>query len=149
MQKKRPLVVTCVSLLLLLFGLSFPIFLFSRYPQESIEFVKSQCGLTAFLVRHFGGQALATENALLAIGSGILGLGLWRLLPWSRVAIITVSSVAIVLGVVELIQFKISHSCSSVGLIGFAISGALLYYFSRAKVKQVFVRVRPSAAPLA
>jgi hypothetical protein len=139
MQNKRPLIITCLSILLMMFfGLGFPIFLFKRYPQESVDFVASQCGLTAFLARHYGVEALSAAAALFSLAAGVIGFGLWRLLPWARVAMIVVSFSAVCSGIEQLIEFKCTHSCRSVDLTSLLVFGVLLYYFSRPKIRQVF-----------
>jgi hypothetical protein len=148
MQKKRPFVITFLSICLMFSGLSFPIFLFTPYSQEQLNYVGSQCGITAFLVRHFGAQAMGVVAALFFLTMGTIGFGLWRLLLWARDAMIAVSFLGICSGVEQLIEFKYSHSCRSVDLTGFILSGALLYYFSRPKVKQVFNRNSPVPARL-
>jgi hypothetical protein len=150
MQQKRPFIIACLSICLMFFGLSlFPIFLFNPYSQEQLDFVGSQCGVTAFVVRHFGGPALAVGAALFFLSMGTIGFGLWRLLPWAGDAIIAVSFVGVCSGVEQLIEFKYSHSCRSVDFTGSLLSGVLLYYFSRSKMKQVFQRnSRVPAQPL-
>jgi hypothetical protein len=132
------------------FGLSlFTILLFNGYSHEQLDFVGSQCGITAFLVRHFGGPALAVGAALFCLSMGTIGFGLWRLLPWARDAIIAVSFLGVCSGVEQFIEFKYGHSCRSVDFTGSLVSGVLLYYFSRSKMKQVFKRnSRVPAQPL-
>jgi len=148
MQKKRPFIIACLSICLMFFGLSFPIFLFNSYSQQQLDFVGSQCGITAFLVRHFGGPALAVGAALFFLSMGTIGFGLWRLLPWARDAIIAVSFLGVCSGVEQLIEFKYAHSCRSVDFTGSLLSGVLLYYFSRPKMKQEFKRNSPVPAQL-
>jgi len=123
----------------MLSGLLFPVFLFVPYPQESIELVSSQCGLGAFLVRHFGAAALASEGALLFLTMGIVGVGLWRLLPWGRAAMMLVSFLVGCSVVEQIIEFAVrTGSHDFVDLIPLILSGLSLYYFSRPKVKLVF-----------
>ena len=148
MKRKRPFIISCCSICLMFSGLLFPLFLFNSYSQEQLNFVTSQCGITAFLVRHFGGQATEAGVALFFLSMGIIGLGLWRLLLWARDAMIVVSFLGVCSGVEQFIEFKYSHSCRSVDFIGFLLSSALLYYFSRPTLKQVFHHTSPVSPQL-
>jgi len=138
MKRKRPLFTACLSLFLMLLGLAFPIFLLKPYSQEQVSFVTSQCGLTSFLVRHFGVVALSTENALISLTAGVLGIGLWRLLSWARNTVIVISLVIILSGMEQVVELHSTHLCRSVDLTGALICSALLLYFWRPRMHEIF-----------
>jgi hypothetical protein len=92
MNRDRPFLVTCLSLLLVILSLGFPIFLLTPSSQAPVDFLKSMCGVTAFLAKHYGAQAVAVEGALVCLWGGITGVGLWRLRLWARASVIVWSS---------------------------------------------------------
>jgi hypothetical protein len=87
-------------------------------------------------------------NALFFLWMGATGFGLWRLLPWARNAIIAASFLGVCSGIERLIEFRYAHTCRSVDLTNTLLSSALLYYFARPRVKQVFNGNSPAPAQL-
>jgi hypothetical protein len=120
-------------------GLALPFGVFRNPSSQQISFLASQCGLTGLLVRHFGPTAWEWEAAVTYLLLGVIGVGLWRLLPWARTGVIVLSILEILSGIELTIEFLYAHLCLSVDMIG-AIGGAiLLWYFSRTKIKQIFL----------
>ena len=98
----------------------------------------------ALLVRHFGAAALSAENEVLSLAAGITGIGLWRLLPWARNAVIVFSLLTILSGTEQVFEQHSSHLCHSVDLIGVLVCCVILVYFWRPKIRQVFQPTLPT-----
>ncbi len=144
-MRKRPFIVALLSVFLIFVGgVTFLVLLFNGdFPKELVNYLLSQCGVTGFVGRHFGIAGLKTELAPTGLALAIIGVGLWRLSPWARTAIIIVSCVEICLAIEQVVEMRLTHSCSYVDLTPVFVGPLLLFYFSRKQIKQTF---RPTLA---
>jgi len=83
-----------------------------------------------------GWNAEAVSFSLIA---AVTGVGLWRLLPWARTAIMVVSCFEICSGIEQIVEMHVTRSCSSVDLTSAFVGALVLLYFSRKKIKQISV----------
>ena len=147
MSRKRPHIITGISLYLMLCGLMFPIFVFVPTTEESVEFVAAQPGMAGFIGRHLGAAGMASASALMMLGMGIVGVGLWRLSPWARKAMIVVSALAVCSGIEWVIESALlRHFFDVGGVFALIIFSLPLWYFSRSKVRRVFENRRTQSA---
>jgi len=146
MSRKRPILVSLVSLVLMFVGLGLPLGLFSKHSAEQLGYLASQCGLTGYIVRRFGPSSWEIEAALVYLTFGVIGVGLWRMLAWARTMIIVFSIIDILLAIERTTEFFWVRSCRSVGVTDALASAVLLCYFSRSKIRQAFRRTNSTAA---
>ena len=123
---------------MMLLGLAFPIALFQAIPQSQVDLVAAQCGVTAFLVRQFGGSYLQGWVCFSALVIGATGIGLWRMRPWARRAMIVISCFAVLTAIEELTEFFCTHGCRQAEFSSELICGIFLWYFLRRKIKRAF-----------
>src|SRR5258708_35270862 len=105
-MRKRPFIVALLSVFLIFVGgVTFLVLLFNGdFPKELVNYLLSQCGVTGFVGRHFGIAGLKAELAPTGLALAIIGVGLWRLSPWARTAIIIVSCVEICLAIEQVVE---------------------------------------------
>ncbi len=140
MKRKRPVFITCLAIVMMFIGLFFPFFLFHVPSQPEIDSIATQCGLTAFLVREFGGSYLQGYIAFLQLITGTIGIGLWRMQDWARGAMVLVSGATVLMGIEELTEFFCTHGCQKVDFTMPVLCAISIWYFSRRKVKLAFTR---------
>jgi len=149
LMRKRPLIVALLSgFLILVGGGTFLGLVFNGdVSKESLDYLLSQCGVTGFVARHFGIAGLKAELAPIGLVLAMIGIGLWRLSPWARTAIIVVICVDISSAIEQLFEMHFTHSCSYVDLTSAFLGPLLLLYFLRKKIKQIFRPTLADATP--
>jgi hypothetical protein len=141
MRRKCPVVIALLSAFLIFVGsVTFLLHLFqAALPQGSFDYVSSRCGATGYIARHFGLAGLRVELATIGLVLATIGIGLWRLLPWARTALIWLSCVAIFSVVEQMVEMRVAHPCDSIDMIAAAGGVFLLFYCSRTTIKDTFL----------
>ena len=148
MKTKRPIIITLLSVFLVFVcGGTVLVLLFGNFPKESVDYLLSQRRLTGFVGRHYGVVGLKAELAPLCLLLVITGVGLWRLLPWARTAIMVVSCLEICSEIEQIVEIHLTRSSGFVDLTSAFAGALLLLYFSRKKIKHIFRPALANAAP--
>jgi hypothetical protein len=100
--------------------------------------LSGECGVTGALWRHYGVAGLWAEILPLGLVSAITGIGLWRLLPWARTAVIVLCWLELAEAVEQVIEALLARTCTSLTLSSAPVALVILLYFSRQKIKQLF-----------
>ena len=94
----------------------------------------------SWVAYYFGFAGLVATSAVLFVGMGFVGFGLWRLRPWARSIITVVFLIKVCGGIYDCVEAALHHQpwVSAFGLLetgGFAL---LIYYFNRAVIRHLF-----------
>jgi hypothetical protein len=138
MKSKRPFLVTLLSAFLI-FGFAVTVLLLAFNTPISIETdLAAQCGVTRSLWRNFGMDGLRAEFVVLGLGGGIVGVGLWRLRPWARTAVMAFCLFEVSIELAGAVELYWKHSCTSNDMTGAFLSIFFLLYFLRKKIKAIY-----------
>jgi hypothetical protein len=93
--------------------------------------------------KRIGETELRAALAALCLVLLMIGIGLWRMMPWARTAMITISILTICSGAENLLEYRLDqHIEKSLDFTDVLLVCFFLYYFSRSKIKDRFLNVR-------
>jgi hypothetical protein len=105
--------------------------------------MSAKYGLLAYIAREFGETELRAALAAWCLVLFMIGIGLWRMMPWARTAMITISILTICSGAENLLEYRLDqHIEKSLDFTDVLLVCFFLYYFSRSKIKDRFLNVR-------
>jgi hypothetical protein len=76
--------------------------------------------------------------APVCLAAAIIGIGLWRLLPWARAAFMVFCGLDVCFAIAATIELFLKRSCTSATWSSAFFSVLFLFYFSRRKIKDRF-----------
>ena len=147
-KRRRTLIVSIISVFQILFGgIGFLASLFGSIIQQGSESGGSQYGFFAFIAREFGERELRAAIAGCCLIFFITGVGLWKMLPWARAAMIALSIISICSLAERVLEFRLDQRpTKSLDFSDTLVALLLLAYFLRPKIKERFQRQSAAAS---
>jgi hypothetical protein len=143
-RKRRTLIITLISIFhILAGGIGILFCSFGSLTQKNVNTMSAKYGLLAYIAREFGETELRAALAAWCLVLFMIGIGLWRMMPWARTAMITISILTICSGAENLLEYRLDqHIEKSLDFTDVLLVCFFLYYFSRSKIKDRFLNVR-------
>lgn len=137
-RQKRPKIITAVAGWLIVCSVVGVVVFSLTIPRvDAIQTDGEQAG---WIVDHLGRSGLLTITLIVYLCAGSTGVGLWRLRPWGRQAIILISAALVAVSVVLCsITAVRAHALDANAAILAIVFGWPLYYFNRPKIRNLFL----------
>ena len=145
MKPRRPVGIAILSALGVLVGVItiLQMAVSSRIALCSTEFIESASaspGAIAWFLRRFGCDGFLSVAWVLGLSAGVTGFGLWRLASWAWTAMVIVSALSLLDGIVQVLDSLWRHdfvgAIAETCLVG--VSLCLIRYLQTPAVKTAF-----------
>jgi len=135
--QKRPKVVSLVAGWLILCSIVGVVVFSVTLPR--VDTIRTDGEQAQWIVEHLGRGGLLAVTLVVYLIAGSTGIGLWRLRPWGRAAILLVSAALVAVSIVVLgVTAVKDHSFDVNAVVLGIVFGWPLYYFNRPKIKALF-----------
>lgn len=136
-QQKRPKIISLVAGWLIICSVVGALVFTVVIP--SVDAIQTNGEQARWIMERLGRSGLLVLTLTVYAFAGAMGVGLWTLRPWGRVAMLLASAAlvatATVVGIVTAIR---QHAFDTNSLILAIVFGWPLYYFNRPKIKSLF-----------
>ena len=118
---------------------------FGSLTHRQVDAISSQYRFFAFVTREFGETGMRAASAAYCLSLLIIGVGLWRMLPWARTAEIVVSLLTLCSFALRILEYRLDpRSQKAVDLTDVLFAGLVFFYLCRSKIRGQFLG-QPSA----
>ena len=126
----------------MLCGLLAPFFLIDPISPEGVEALARYPGPFSWIPRYFGGAGMMAMGCIEFLAIGIIGVGLWRLRPWARLATLFLAGLAVCIGALDFFYRAVRFKLFDIYAIPVvAVMAFPFYYFNRTKIRNRFTGV--------
>lgn len=137
-RQKRPKIITALAGWFIICSIVGALVFSVTIPR--VDAIQADGEQARWVVDHLGRSGLLAITLIVYLCAGSTGVGLWRLRPWGRQAILLISAalvaVSLVVGSITAIR---AHALDANAVILAIVFGWPLYYFNRPKIKNLFV----------
>jgi hypothetical protein len=137
-KQKRPKIVSIVAGWLIVCSIVGAIVLSLTIPRADV--IQTDSEQARWILGHLGRGGLLAVTLVVYLCAGSTGVGLWRLRPWGRVAILAVSGALVAASfIVGSLTAVREHAFDINSVVLAIVFGWPLFYFNREKIKALFV----------
>jgi len=126
----------------MLCGLLAPFFLINPISPKAVEALARYPGLFGWIPRYFGGAGMMAMGCIEFLAIGIIGVGLWRLKPWARLATLFLTGLAVCTCTLDFFYKALRFKMFEIYAIPVIVVMAFpFYYFSRVTIRSRFTEL--------